>query len=68
MMRDDLLKQLSALPPDADVGIQLGDDHLDIAELVPWGEGFVALTCHSADLRDVLLDWGMPGPRREDPA
>jgi hypothetical protein len=59
---------LSALAPEVDVGIQLGDDHLDIAELVPWGEGFVALTCHAGDLRDVLLDRGLPGPLGEDPA
>jgi hypothetical protein len=65
MMRNDLLTQLSALPPDADVGIQLGDDHLDIAGLVPWGDGFVALTCHAGDLRDVLRDWGLSVSRGE---
>jgi hypothetical protein len=66
MMRDELLKQISALPPDADIGIQIGDDHLDIADLAPWGDGgFVALTCHSADLRDVLSEWGLPVSQRQ---
>jgi hypothetical protein len=60
MMRDDLLNQLSALPPDVDIGIQIGEDHLDIADLVPWGDGgFVALKCHSGDLRDLLSELGM---------
>jgi hypothetical protein len=64
-MRDDLLKQISALPPDADIGIQIGDDHLDIGDLVPWGEGgFVALRCHSGDLRDVLSEWDLPDHQR----
>jgi hypothetical protein len=66
MMRDELLKQIAALRPDADVGIQIGDDHLDIAGLVPWGNGgFVALKCHSADLRDVLVEWGLSAGQRE---
>lgn len=65
MMRDKLLKQISALPPDADTGIQIGDDHLDIADLVPWGDGgFVALQCHSGDLRDVLSEWGLREPQQ----
>ena len=66
MRRDELLKQLSTLPPDTDVGIQIGADHLDIADLVSWGEGgFAALMCHSDDLRDVLLEWGLPTLQRE---
>jgi len=66
MMRDDLLNQISALPPDADIGIQIGDDHLDIADVVPWGDdGFAALKCHSGDLRDVLTEWGLPANQRE---
>jgi hypothetical protein len=66
MRRDDLLKQLSTLPPDTDIGIQIGSDHLDIADLVSWGDGgFVALKCHSVDLRDVLLEWGLPALQRE---
>jgi hypothetical protein len=66
MMRDDLLKQISALPQDSDIGIQLGGDHLDIADLVAWGDGgFVALKCHASDLRDVLLEWGLLAHQRE---
>lgn len=65
MMRDELLKLISALPADADVGIRLGDHHLDIGEVTPWGEGaFGALTCHPIDLRDVLLEWGLPPDQR----
>lgn len=64
MMRDELLKQISALPADADIGIRIGEDHVDIADLASWGDGnFVALTCHSADLRDVLSEWGLPASR-----
>jgi hypothetical protein len=64
MKRDELVQQLSDLPPDTDIGIQIGDDHLDIADLVPWGNGgFVALKCHSGDLRDVLSEWGLPAIR-----
>ena len=60
MMRDELLQQISALPPDTDIGIQVGGDHLDIADLVPWGGGgYVALKCHSSDLRDMLVQWGI---------
>ena len=65
MMRDELLQQISALPPDTDIGIQVGGDHLDIADLVPWGDGaFVALRCHSSDLRDMLLQWGISKQRQ----
>jgi hypothetical protein len=57
MMRDDLVAQLAALPGNADIGIRIGDDQLDIADLEPWGDGgFVALTCSPADLRDVLRE------------
>lgn len=61
MMRDELLQQIAALPAEADIGIQLGEDHLDIADLVPWGDGeFVGLRCHSVDLLDVLSEWDLP--------
>lgn len=61
MMRDELLQRIVALPARVDVGIQVGDAHLDIAEVTTWGDGgFGALRCHSRDLRDVLLDWGLP--------
>jgi len=64
MMRDELLQRLAALPEDSDVGVQIGDDYLDITDVVPWGDGsFGALRCHSSDLRDMgpcprILDTG----------
>ena len=61
MMRDELLRQIAALPADSDVGVQIGDDHLDIADAVAWGDGsFGALQCHSSDLRDMLVAWDLP--------
>ncbi|HET6479320.1 MAG TPA: hypothetical protein VFG35_04645 [Actinoplanes sp.] len=66
MRRDELLLQISALPPDTDIGIQVGGDHLDIADLAPWGEGrFVALKCNSRDLHDMLSHWGIPKDLRK---
>lgn len=66
MKRDDLLAHLSSLPADTEIGVQLGDAHLDIAEVSPWGDGaFVALACHEGDLRDVLSEWGISADRRE---
>jgi len=67
MLRDELLKQLSALPEDANIGVQIGNEHLDVTNLTPWGdEGFVDLQCHTADLRDVLLAWGLPADKRDE--
>lgn len=61
MMRNELLRQIAALPENTDVGIQFGADHLDIAEIVPWGNGqFGALKCDAGDLRDVILAGGFP--------
>jgi hypothetical protein len=52
-------RNISALPTNVDIGIQIGDDHVDISDLVPWGDGkFVALKCHPSDLRDMLFEWG----------
>lgn len=66
MMRDELLQRISALPPETEIDIQVGGDHLDITDLVPWGDcGFVALRCHSNDLHDVLLEWGIPRQRQD---
>jgi hypothetical protein len=63
MMRDELIQQIATLPADADVGIQLGDDHLDIVEVIAWGDGgFGALRCHPSDLRDVLAEWRLHKP------
>ncbi|MEV4642240.1 hypothetical protein AB0J80_33305 [Actinoplanes sp. NPDC049548] len=57
MMRDDLLARLAALPSNTDIGVRIGDAYVDIAELEPWGDGgFAALTCSSADIRDVLRE------------
>lgn len=59
MKRDELLERISALPANVDIGIQVGDEHLDIVDVCPWGDGaFVALRCHAPDIRDVLLAWG----------
>lgn len=38
MMRDELLQRIAALPEDSDVGVQIGDDHLDITDVIPWGD------------------------------
>jgi hypothetical protein len=66
MRRDELMKKIAALPAEADVGIQIGEDHLDIADVVPWGGGsFGAIRCQSCDLRDALLAWGVPKDRRD---
>jgi hypothetical protein len=66
MMRDELLEQIAALPADADVGVQIGDDHLDIASVTPWGDGsFGALRCHPGDLRDLMLAWDLSSDQRE---
>lgn len=58
MMRDELLRRIHDLPAETDIGVQVGDGHLDIADVIPWGDGtFVALTCHPGDLRDLLSEW-----------
>jgi hypothetical protein len=61
MLRHELMRLIAALPADADVGVQIGDETLDIADVVPWGDGaFAALRCHPGDLRDLLADWRLP--------
>jgi len=58
MMRDELLQHIHDLPAEADIGVQVGDGHLDITGVVPWGDGaFAALVCHREDLRDLLREW-----------
>jgi len=65
MMRDELMQQIATLPADTDVGIQIGDDHLDIAEVIAWGDGrFGALRCHPNDLRDLLASQGVDDRER----
>lgn len=64
MMRDELLRQIAALPPDTDVGIQIGDEHLDVVSVVVWGDGnFGALRCQPNDYRDLIAAWGVPRGR-----
>jgi hypothetical protein len=66
MKRDELLQRIATLPEDADIGIQIGVDHLDIVDVIMWGEGgFGAVRCNSVDLRDVLFEWGLPADVRE---
>jgi hypothetical protein len=62
MRRHELLQRIAALPEDADIGVQIGGEHLDISDVVTWGDGtFGALQCHRADLRDLFLTWKLPG-------
>jgi len=66
MTRDELLQLIAAVPAGTDIGIQLGNEHLDIVDLVPWGDGqFIALKCHPTDLRDLLLAWELPREQRK---
>lgn len=66
MMRDELLRWIAALPADSDVGVQIGDEPLDIADVIRWGDGtFGALRCRSSDLRDMLVAWELPPDLRE---
>jgi hypothetical protein len=51
MRRDELLDRLHALPTGADVGVKIGDGHLDISDVVAWGsDAFGALTCRPEDV------------------
>jgi hypothetical protein len=66
MMRNDLLQQISSLPSDADIGIEVGGEHVDIAGLAPATEGgLVVLRCHLPDVLDMLAEWGIPKQQRE---
>jgi hypothetical protein len=57
MRRDELVKQVSALRRNADVGVLIGDEYLDVADIVPWRGGrSVALRCDSVDLWDLVVD------------
>ena len=61
MKRHELMQRIAALPADADVGVRIGADILDIMDVVPWGDGsFAALECHQGDLRDLLMEWKLP--------
>jgi hypothetical protein len=66
MDRDELLKRISAVPVGMDIGVKIGDGYLDVVGIEPWANGkFMALVCHSADLRDLLLEWRMPTELRD---
>lgn len=66
MMRDELLQRIAALPENSDVGVQIGDDHLDITEVVAWGDGTLgALRCHTSDVRDMVAAWELPRDVRD---
>ena len=58
MKRDTLMKRLINLPPDTDVLVKIGDDDIDIAEIihvVDAGEpNSVALMLDQRDLHDTL--------------
>jgi hypothetical protein len=48
------------------VGVQIADDHLDIADVIARGErAFGALRCHSGDLRDTPAAWLLPRDLRD---
>jgi len=58
MMLDELLRQLSVLPQDTDVVVNVGRTELDIVELMgvdyPADRNTVALLLHPGDLRDAF--------------
>ncbi|MET3423973.1 hypothetical protein BJ973_003185 [Actinoplanes tereljensis] len=61
MMRDELLRRISGLPAETDIGVRVGDGHLDITDVITWDNGDRgALTCHPPDLRDLLREWDLP--------
>jgi hypothetical protein len=65
--RDNLLRQILALPVGTDIGVEIGADRLDVTGIVPWGGGrFAALRCRPSDLRDLLVDWGIPAALRDE--
>ena len=66
MKNDVLLGRLSTLPADAEIGVRIGDEHLNVTDLTSWGDsGFLELQCHDGDLRDMLTGWGLPADERE---
>jgi len=66
MMRNELIRQLAALPEDTLIGVQIGDQHVDAIGLMPWGdEGFVDVLCYAPDLDEVLMEWKLPAHQRK---
>jgi hypothetical protein len=67
MKRDELLRHLVSFRPEAEIGVQLGNANLEISDVTVWGDGaFVALGCFETDLRDVLMEWGIPASQWEE--
>jgi hypothetical protein len=70
MMRDELVRHLVMLPPDAEVVVDIGRVEVDILEIVgitfPGERGNIALKPHPDDLRDALVARELS--RRGDPA
>lgn len=65
MRRDELLERLRALPAGVDVGVKVGGGHVDIADVVRWGDGrFGAVMCHLVDLNDLLIERGLSASQR----
>ena len=65
MRRDELLRQIAALPENVDVGVQVVGEALDIVGSTAWGGGaFIAIRCATKDLQDMLVGWGVPADRR----
>ena len=58
MFRDEMVRQLVELPVNADVLLQLGDGHVEIAGLAyRETEPASVLLPHQPDIRDVLADY-----------
>jgi len=59
MMRDELVRHLVMLPPDAEVVVDIGRIEVDIVEIVgitfPGERGNIALKPHPEDLLDALV-------------
>jgi hypothetical protein len=62
MMRDELVRHLVMLPPDADVVVDIGRIEVDILEIMgitfPGERGTIALKPYPGDLRDALVAEG----------
>jgi hypothetical protein len=58
MLRDELLKHLVLLPPDADIVIEVGRTEVDVMEIesvsYPTERHSIALRPYPADLRDAI--------------
>ena len=66
MERDELIRRITALPVGTDVGVELGEAQLDIADVaVRPGTPYGVLRCLNADVRDVLAEWGLPESLRD---